>query len=82
MMGELASARVRLPTLVVVGEEDVATTPAKAERVAAAIPGARLVRIPRAGHSSPGEAPAAVSAMLGEFLASVEDGTARKIRPS
>jgi pimeloyl-ACP methyl ester carboxylesterase len=82
MSSELAAARVRLPTLVVVGEEDVATAPAKAERVAAAIQGARLVRIPQAGHSSPVEAPAAVTAVLGEFLASVEKGTASGIRPS
>jgi 3-oxoadipate enol-lactonase len=74
--GELAAARVHLPTLVVVGEEDVATPPAKAERVAAAIAGARVVRIPHAGHSSPVESPAAVTAALGEFLASVEEGTA------
>ena len=67
---ELSS--VRVPTLVVVGEEDVATVPAKAERLAAAIPGARLVRIPRAGHSSPVEAPGAVTAALGEFLERVE----------
>lgn len=68
--GELAA--VRLPTLVMVGEEDVATVPAKAERIAAAIAGARLLRIPRAGHSSPVEEPGAVTAALRDFLASVE----------
>ncbi len=68
--GELAA--VRLPTLVMVGEEDVATVPAKAERIAAAIAGARLLRIPRAGHTSPVEEPAAVTAALRDFLASVE----------
>lgn len=59
---------VRAPTLVVVGEEDVATVPAKAERIAAAIPGARLVRIPRAGHTSTIEEPAAVTGALSAFL--------------
>ena len=63
---------VRLPALVLVGEEDVATVPAKAERIATAIPGARLVRIPAAGHSSPVESPAAVTAALGAFIDSVE----------
>nr|HEX4314486.1 alpha/beta fold hydrolase [Kofleriaceae bacterium] len=63
-------ARIAAPTLVVVGDEDAATVPAKAERVAGAIRGARLVRIPRAGHSSTVEEPAAVSAALGEFFAS------------
>jgi len=70
--GELAA--VRLPTLVVVGEEDVATPPEKAERIAGAIAGARLVRIPRAGHTSPVEAAADVTAALREFLESVEAG--------
>lgn len=64
-------SRITAPTLVVVGEEDVATTPAKAERLASAIQGARLVRIPRAGHSSTVEEPAAVTAALEEFLASL-----------
>ncbi len=72
--------RVRLPALVVVGDEDVATGPAKAERIAAAIEGARLVRIPRAGHTSPVEEPAAVTAALEQFLGSVDRGapTARE----
>jgi pimeloyl-ACP methyl ester carboxylesterase len=65
-------ARIGVPTLVVVGEEDVATVPAKAERIAAAIAGARLVRVPRAGHSSPVEEPAAVTAALRDFLTSLD----------
>jgi len=68
--GELAA--VRAPTLVLVGEEDVATVPAKAERIAAGVAGARLVRIPGAGHSSPVEQPQAVTAELRGFLDSVE----------
>jgi pimeloyl-ACP methyl ester carboxylesterase len=67
-------SRVTAPTLVVVGEEDVATVPAKAERIRAAIAGASLVRIPRAGHSSPVEEPAAVTAALESFLATVRAG--------
>jgi len=65
--GELS--RIRTPTLVIVGEEDVATPRAKAERVVAGIAGARLVSIPRAGHSSTVEEPAAVNAALVAFLA-------------
>jgi pimeloyl-ACP methyl ester carboxylesterase len=64
--------RITAPTLVVVGDEDVATVPAKAARVAAAIPGARLTRVPGAGHSSTVEQPARVTALLAEFLAEVE----------
>jgi pimeloyl-ACP methyl ester carboxylesterase len=60
--------RIRAPTLVIVGDEDVATPPPKAERIASAIAGARLVRIPRAGHSSPVEEPAAVTDALVRHL--------------
>jgi 3-oxoadipate enol-lactonase len=63
--------RIRTPTLVVVGDEDVATTPEKAQRMAARIPGARLVVIPGAGHSSSIEQPEAVTHALQEFLGSV-----------
>lgn len=60
--------RIATPTLVLVGEEDVATVPAKAEKIAGAIRGAKLVRIPRAGHSSSREEPAAVTEALVTFL--------------
>jgi pimeloyl-ACP methyl ester carboxylesterase len=62
-------ATVRIPTLVVVGEEDAITPPESAERLAGAIPGARLVRIAGAGHLAPMERPGAVAAALGEFFA-------------
>lgn len=62
---------VQVPTLVLVGEEDTATPLPKAERICAAIRGARLVRIPRAGHSSTIENPAAVNAAIDAFLAGV-----------
>jgi len=60
--------RIKTPTLVIVGEEDVATPPAKAEKIVSGIAGAKLVKIPRAGHSSPVEEPAAVTSALTEFL--------------
>lgn len=63
-------SRITCPTLVVVGDEDVATVPAKAETIASAIRGAKLVRIPRAGHSSPVEEPRAVTEALTSFLSS------------
>jgi 3-oxoadipate enol-lactonase len=61
-------ARITAPTLVVVGEEDVATPRPKAERIAGAIRGATLVTIPRAGHSSTVEEPALVTAAIEQFL--------------
>jgi pimeloyl-ACP methyl ester carboxylesterase len=51
-----------------VGDEDTATVPAKAERIAAAIGGAKLVIIPRAGHSSTIQEPAFVTDQLRAFL--------------
>lgn len=63
--------RIACPVLIVVGEQDVATTPAKAERLHAGIPRSRLVRIAKAGHSSSIEQPAAVNAALDDFLGSL-----------
>jgi len=67
---------ISVPTLVLVGEEDVATPPPRAERIQAAIRGSRLVRIPRAGHSSTIENPQAVNAALAGFLADLPQRTA------
>jgi pimeloyl-ACP methyl ester carboxylesterase len=60
---------IRVPTLVLVGEEDSLTPPAEAEAMTSAIAGARLVRLPGAGHLANLEAPGAVSAALEGFLA-------------
>jgi 3-oxoadipate enol-lactonase len=60
--------RIKAPTLVIVGDEDLATVGTKAERIQAAIAGAKLVRVPRAGHSSTVEEPAAVTGALQSFL--------------
>jgi len=59
---------ISVPTTVIVGELDIATTPDRAEAIAEAIPGAKLVRIPAAGHHSPMENPEAVTAALREHL--------------
>jgi pimeloyl-ACP methyl ester carboxylesterase len=61
-------SRIIAPTLVMVGEEDTVTVPAKAESIAAAIAGAKLVRIPRAGHIATLEQPKAVTLAIGGFL--------------
>lgn len=62
-LGKLAT-----PTLIIVGEEDTATVPAKSERMHAAITGSKLARIPKAGHSSTIEEPDAVNAAIEGFL--------------
>jgi 3-oxoadipate enol-lactonase len=61
-------AGIRVPTLVVVGSEDVLTPPSAARALADAIPGARLETIDGAGHVSNLERPAAFNYVLGEFL--------------
>lgn len=64
-------AEIRVPTLVVHGEEDLGVGIEQAETVARAVPGAVLVRIPEAGHTTPVEAPDAVNRALADFLATV-----------
>ncbi len=59
---------IKAPTLVIVGEEDTATPPAMAERLAASIPGAELVVIKRAAHLPNIEQPEAFNAAIGDFL--------------
>jgi pimeloyl-ACP methyl ester carboxylesterase len=59
---------IRCATLVLVGEQDVATPPELSEEMAAAIPGARLVRLPDCGHLSTLERPEAVTGALVEWM--------------
>lgn len=56
------------PALVICGEEDALTKPAESEAMAATIPGATLVMIPRAGHLSNLEQATAFNAALQQFL--------------
>ena len=42
--------RIRAPSLVIVGTEDVSTPPSDAERLRASIPGARVAVLDGAGH--------------------------------
>jgi pimeloyl-ACP methyl ester carboxylesterase len=62
-------ASIRVPTLVLVGDEDTMTPPSESERMHDGIAGSTLVRIPRAGHLSNLEDPAAFNAAVGTFLA-------------
>jgi 3-oxoadipate enol-lactonase len=60
--------KLAVPTLIAVGEEDPITPPSDAERMARAIPDARLVRIPRAAHLSNFEQPAVLNAAVRALL--------------
>jgi 3-oxoadipate enol-lactonase len=62
---------VRVPTLVVCGDEDVLTPMAEAETLQRGIAGSRLAVVPQAGHLANLENPAAFNRALQEFLAEV-----------
>jgi len=59
---------VRCPTLVLVGDHDVADMQAIAAHVAGSIDGARLVTVPRASHLPSLERPDEVNALVVDFL--------------
>lgn len=60
---------VTAPTLVLWGEQDHWLTPTVGDRLAAAIPGARRLDVPAAGHFLPEDAPAEVAAALLDHFA-------------
>lgn len=61
-------ARMSMPSLVVVGEDDGVTPPAEAHGMAAALPNPTLHVIPRAGHLANLEAPAAFNDAVAAWL--------------
>lgn len=64
--------RISCPTLVLVGEEDVATVPEKSEFIQKNIAGAVLHRIKGAGHSSCIEQSGEVNRLIGDWLGQVK----------
>ena len=64
-----AAASLRMPVLCITGEEDVVIPPAAVEALASLIPGARLARVPEAGHSVYWERPAVFNRLVDGFLA-------------
>ena len=76
MMGRIDStptlSTIDVPTLVVVGAEDVLTPVSESEILHDAIRGSRLEVIEQAGHGSNLERPAAFNHVLSEFLAALD----------
>jgi pimeloyl-ACP methyl ester carboxylesterase len=69
-----ASARlgeIQTPTLVMIGDQDVSSVQAIADRLAAAIPGARKVVMPNTAHVPNMEQPEAFNQIVFDFLASL-----------
>jgi 3-oxoadipate enol-lactonase len=71
--------KITAPTLVAVGDEDTSTPKAMADRIAGAIPGAKLMVIPNAGHGATLEQPAVVTAAIGSFLDAQKNSGARGV---
>jgi pimeloyl-ACP methyl ester carboxylesterase len=59
---------IDVPTLIIVGEEDVLTPPALSREMQCIIPAAEFVVIPQAGHLSNIEQPEAFNAAVARFL--------------
>jgi 3-oxoadipate enol-lactonase len=75
MMGRadftLRLPEIKVPCLLVVGEEDAISTPVEMQGMADVIPNARLTIIPRAAHLPPMENPIAFNAEIEKFLATI-----------
>jgi 3-oxoadipate enol-lactonase/4-carboxymuconolactone decarboxylase len=61
-------AMITVPTLVIAGADDPATPPEHAERIAAAVPGARLEVVPGAAHLGNVEQPDAFTGLIIDHL--------------
>jgi 3-oxoadipate enol-lactonase len=59
---------VNIPTLIMIGEEDVLSTVADGELMRQNIVGSQLKVIPKAGHYAPWEQPQGVGTILRQFL--------------
>lgn len=60
--------KIKTPTLIIVGDEDVATVPAKAQRIHQAIKGSQLKTVKEAGHTSSIEQPEIINDYVKAFL--------------
>jgi 3-oxoadipate enol-lactonase len=65
---------LKVPTLVVCGNDDPATPPAMAREIQENLPGARLALIPQAAHLANIEQPEAFNRALADFLSSPASG--------
>ena len=73
VLGRLSE--IKLPTLVIVGSDDISTTPDRAQHIAEGIAGARLETIAGSGHMTAIEQPERISQLLSEFLARVDSAS-------
>lgn len=62
--------KINTPTLIIVGDEDMATPYPKAERIHFAIAGSKLAVVKGAGHTATVEQPQQVNNLISKFLGS------------
>ena len=75
--------RLQCPVLVMCGEADLLAPPERSREIAALVPQAQLVMVPRCGHMLTMERPEVVNAALAEWLAVVERwGASRHHQPA
>jgi pimeloyl-ACP methyl ester carboxylesterase len=67
-MRDIALEQLEQPALIVWGDQDRWVSPKLPERLAGAMPGARLIRIPTAARLVPEDAPAALTNIILEFI--------------
>ena len=67
--------RLRCPVLVMVGESDKLAPPERSREIAALVPHAKLVTIPRCGHMLTMEQPERVNAVLRDWLGDLMSAT-------
>ena len=72
---------VRVPTMVLTGEKDVAAPPEVARGIAEAVPGARLVLLPDAPHMAPFEQREPFESIVMEFLEKADLAKESTMRP-
>jgi 3-oxoadipate enol-lactonase len=68
-------AAIHTPTLIIVGDEDVATTPEKALRIQKQINGSVLEIVKQAGHSSAIEQPLRITELIENFILNCDPKT-------
>jgi 3-oxoadipate enol-lactonase len=66
--------QINVPTLVLVGADDVISPPAEMTSIAAAIPGSEFIVIPNAGHMTAMENPGAVNRAMLDFISHLAPG--------
>ena len=67
-MAEVELGQIDCPTLIVWGDQDPFVGPKLGDRLADAIPGSRLIRLPGTGRLVPEEAPETLTNMILEFV--------------